>query len=449
MEYAIVDIETTGSFAGGNRITEIAIVIHNGQHILEKFEKLINPETPIPYHIQVLTGIDDQMVEHAPTFGQVAEKLYELLARRVFVAHNVGFDYSFIVHEFKNAGLSWKAAKLCTVRLARKIIPNMASYSLGKLCHNLGIPIRNRHRAMGDAEATVTLFELLRQRDTENIIYSTLRKTKEQRLPTHIDDEDFKKLPETAGIYLFRDKGGKIIYVEKAINIRKRVLGHFTGENSSSRRQAFINDICHIDYEESGTELMALLMECQMIKKHWPIHNRALKKFEPKFGLLCYEDQNGYLRLVVSKFGKNMEAIQFFERAMDANQFLLQLIETFHLDTKLCAFHAPSAESTRKRLSHDLPNVSEYNDRVNNALAHIRTQNNTFMLFDRGRNLDEKSYIYYRQNRLHAFGFVDVSNQSSDIEDIVSEKDLCSSNFYMNTLVLQYAERFPQKVVVI
>lgn len=447
MEYAIVDIETTGSFAEGNRMTEIAIVIHDGRYIIDKFETLINPLTPIPFHIQMLTGINDQMVEHAPTFDQIADKVYGLLAKRVFVAHNVGFDYSFIVNEFKQVGINWNAPKLCTVRLARKIIPNLASYSLGKLCHNLGIPIQNRHRAMGDVLATVTLFELLQERDQQQIIQSTLRKTKEQRLPSHIDEENFKLLPETTGVYLFRNKAGKIIYVGKAVNIRKRVLGHFTGNNNSSRRQAFINDIYHIDFEESGTELMALLMECQMIKKHWPIHNRALKKFEPKFVLLSYEDQKGYLRLVVSKFEKNMEAIQFFERAMDANQLLLQLINTYHLDTKLCSFYTTALDRLPKRSSQDLPDLNEHNTRVEKALADLQDDAHNFMLFDRGRHLDEKSYIYYRQNRLHAFGFVHISNQSNDIEDIVSEKDLCNSNYYMNSLVLQYAERFPNKMV--
>src|SRR5690606_34253787 len=139
-----------------------------------------------------------------------------------------------------------------------------------------GIAIQDRHRALGDAQATVILFEKLLREDKDGFILSTLKKTKEHRLPTHIDEEDFLKLPESAGIYIFRDKHGKIIYVGKAINIKKRVLSHFTGNNGTLRRQAFINEICSIDFEESGTELMALLMECQMIKKHWPPHNSAL-----------------------------------------------------------------------------------------------------------------------------------------------------------------------------
>lgn len=446
MEYAIVDIETTGTYAGANRITEIAIVIHNGTHIIDKFQSLINPGIPIPFHIQALTGINDSMVEDAPIFGHIADKIYELLHKRVFVAHNVNFDYSFIVQELQSAGYAWKAPKFCTVRLARKIIPNLASYSLGKLCHNLGIPIHNRHRAMGDTEATVTLFELLRQKDKENIILSSLQKTKEHRLPTHIQEEDFLKLPDVPGIYIFQNKTGKIIYVGKAINIKKRVLSHFTGNNSSLRRQAFINEICSIHYEESGTELMALLMECKMIKKHWPTYNNALKKYEPKFGLISYEDQNGYLRLVVSKFGNNMEAVQYFERAADGNQLLLKLLDEFQLDNKLCSFYAPSAETRSKTSYQNQQSPVAYNIRVKQALNAVEQERNTFMLFDQGRNLDEKSYIYYKDNKLHAFGFVDIHHQATDIEDIVSDKDLCSSNYYMNSLVLQYAERFPGKI---
>lgn len=446
MEYAIVDIETTGSYAGANHITEIAIIVHNGRHIIDKYQSLINPGVPIPYHIQALTGIDDDMVRDSPTFGDIADRVYNMLHNRIFVAHNVNFDYSFIVRQFAGAGYNWKAAKLCTVRLARKILPDMASYSLGKLCHNLGIPIYNRHRAMGDAEATVTLFELLRQKDKENIILSSLRKSKEQRLPTHIEEEDFLRLPNTAGIYLFKDKTGKIIYIGKAINIKKRVLGHFTGNNGSQRRQAFIDEIHSIDFEESGTELMALLMECKMIKKHWPPHNKALKKYEPKYGLLCYEDQNGYMRLAVSKFSSSIRAVQYFERASEGNQLLIHLIQKFQLDSRLCSFYTPSADTKARLGVHTLPPMEQYNQRIEDALAEVENDQNTFMLIDQGRDLDEKSYIVYKGNQVYAFGFVDVAHQATDLEDIVSDKDLCSSNYYMNSLVLQYAARFPSKV---
>lgn len=446
MEYAIVDIETTGSYAGDNGITEVAIIIHNGKHILEKFQTLINPGTYIPFHIQSLTGIDNDMVIDAPPFKEVAKKIYNLLHKRIFVAHNVNFDYSFLNQELKHAGYDWKAPKLCTVRLSRKIFPNLASYSLGKLCQNLEIPIYQRHRAMGDADATAILFERLLQNDGEAVIEGMLKNTKEQRLPTHINQEDFSRLPDSPGVYFFKNKTDKIIYVGKAINIKKRVLNHFTGHNPSQKRQSFINDIYSIDFEESGTELMALLMECKMIKQHWPVHNQALKKFEPKFGLFEYEDQRGYKRLLVSTFNKQAKAIQYFERATEANHLLLKLINDFSLSNKLCSFYTsrPEQKSSIDYTTLDCPET--YNCLVNQAVNFVIENRSSFIILDRGRKLEEKSYIYFENDQLSAFGFVDTECQVREFTDLVSEKDRCISNHYMNTLVLQYAERFPSKV---
>lgn len=446
MNYAIVDIETTGSYAGGNSITEIAIIIHNGKHILEKFQSLVNPKSPIPYHIQMLTGIDDDMVASAPTFNQLAPQIFELLSKTIFVAHNVNFDYSFIIKELKIAGFDWKAPKLCTVRLARKIIPNLASYSLGKLCQNLNIPNQARHRAMGDAEATAILFEHLVSKDSEDIIQSTLNKTKEHQLPTYIDEEDFSQLPERAGIYFFKDKSGRIIYVGKAVNIKKRVLSHFTGNNSSKQRQAFLNEIKHIDFEESGTELMALLMECQNIKQHWPKFNKALKRYEPKFGLMQYEDQNGFIRLLVAPFTANAQAIQFFERATEGNQLLLQIINDFSLHASLCTFYT-ERENIKSKIDYSqLPEASIYNSKIKEALEYIKSKSNTFTIIDQGRTLDEKSYVHFKDDQLYAFGFFDIDHQFQNLEELIPSKDKCQSNYYMSSLVLQYAERFPSKV---
>ncbi|MGN0002534.1 MAG: exonuclease domain-containing protein [Sphingobacterium composti] len=446
MEYAIVDIETTGSYAAGNKITEIAIVIHNGTHILEKFQSLINPNTSIPFHIQALTGITNEMVEDAPTFKDIASTVHNLLHKRVFVAHNVNFDYSFIVEELKNAGFSWRAPKLCTVRLSRKIIPNQSSYSLGKLCQNIGIQIHDRHRAMGDAEATVTLFEKLVQEDKENIIESTLKKTKEHRLPTHINEDDFLRLPETTGVYLFQNASGKIIYVGKAINLRKRVLSHFTGTNGTQKRQAFINEIHHIDFLETGTELMSLLTECKLIKQHWPTHNRALKKYEPKFSLIQYTDQNDYIRLVVSPYDKHANAVQHFERPYEANQLLLHLMEEFDLNNKLCYFYSVNNEPKPKLDYSILPSPTDHNEKVEIALEKVKVESQSFLVIDQGRHLDEKSYILFKNNNLYAFGYFDTDQQVMDYDDVIKEDDKCISNYYMNSLVLQYIERFPSIV---
>src|ERR1700744_2673816 len=158
--YAIVDIETTGGHASANGITEIAVYIHDGTRVVKHFETLVNPRQNIPRYITALTGIDNYMVQDAPAFEEIAETLFSLLDNNVFIAHNVNFDYSFIKHQLKNEGYDFAAKKLCTVRLSRKVFSGLPSYSLGNLCRSLDIQIDNRHRAGGDAKATVTLFEL-------------------------------------------------------------------------------------------------------------------------------------------------------------------------------------------------------------------------------------------------------------------------------------------------
>ncbi len=157
--YAIVDIETTGGYAANNAITEVAIVLHDGIRELKRYETLVNPAMPIPRYVQALTGISDEMVSDAPYFAEIAPFVHEWLQNAVFVAHNVNFDYSFLKHQLKACGYDLDSKKLCTVRLSRKAFPGAPGYSLGKICRHLDIDIPNRHRAGGDADATVLLFE--------------------------------------------------------------------------------------------------------------------------------------------------------------------------------------------------------------------------------------------------------------------------------------------------
>lgn len=449
--FAIVDIETTGSHAGGSRITEVAILIHNGQKVIERYQSLVNPQCPIPFAIQMLTGITPDMLADVPTFDEIAEDVYHLLQGKIFVAHNVNFDYSFLVKELKQAGYDWQAPKLCTVRLSRKIFPGHRSYSLGELCKVRNISITARHRAMGDAEATVELFSQLLAHDKNQYLQESLGRNIEHRLPTHLSLAQFQRLPESTGIYVFRNKKGKIIYVGKAVNIKKRVLSHFEGISSSLRRQQFINDIATIDFEESGTELMALLMECQMIKKYWPIHNRALKRYEPKFALIQYEDMRGYIRLAVSRVADHANSVRYFETVQEANQFLANLLEEFNLAATLCTFYSPATETSedRKVVKETLPSLEEHNQTIAFIFQQLTTRTRSFLLIDRGRNDEENSYIYFKKDKLYAFGFVEYAQQWSQVEDVVSYTDKCISNFYMQHIVLQYAERFPEKVTIL
>ncbi|MEJ0102190.1 MAG: exonuclease domain-containing protein [Bacteroidota bacterium] len=189
--YAIVDIETTGTYSAANGITEISIHIFDGNKVIDKFETLINPGQSIPRYIQAMTGITDEMVADAPAFEDVAETIYTILQDKIFIAHSVNFDYSFVKGHLAVYGYELNCRKLCTVRLSRKLIPGKLSYSLGKLCDSLGIYINDRHRAGGDAEATVKLFQLLLANDNGNFIEKSLqRNSKEQALPPNVPKDD-------------------------------------------------------------------------------------------------------------------------------------------------------------------------------------------------------------------------------------------------------------------
>jgi DNA polymerase-3 subunit epsilon len=216
--YAIVDIETTGGHASSNGITEVAICIHDGKKITQRYSTLVNPCMDIPVYIRALTGITNEMVQDAPKFEDVAADIYHLLHGKIFIAHNVNFDFSFIRYHLTAAGYDLQCNKLCTVRLSRKILPGMPSYSLGKLCRHLGIENESRHRAMGDAEATTTLFSILLQNDTGNHIGDALKqRSREQALPSNLPKEDIDLLPYTPGVYYFHNDKGKVIYVGKAL----------------------------------------------------------------------------------------------------------------------------------------------------------------------------------------------------------------------------------------
>ncbi|MCK7473966.1 MAG: exonuclease domain-containing protein [Rhodopseudomonas palustris] len=223
--YAIIDIETTGLSPVNEKITEIAIYLHDGEKITDSFTTLINPERRISAHITQLTGITNEMVENAPRFWEIAKDIVALTENRIFVAHNASFDYNFIRSEFKSLGYNFSLNRLCTVKLSRKIIPGYKSYSLGNLCNSLNIKVTDRHRAMGDAFATVKLFELLLSKD------KTLRQKTNSKF-YNIEASKIANLPEETGVYYFYNQQGEIIHAGKSKDIRSRVFSHFNNEST-------------------------------------------------------------------------------------------------------------------------------------------------------------------------------------------------------------------------
>lgn len=454
MLYAVVDIETTGGHASANGITEVAINIHDGNEIVESYTTLINPKQPIPVYITALTGIDDNMLLDAPTFDDVALQIYQLLNDKIFVAHNVNFDYSFLKHHLAAAGYDLQCKKLCTVRLSRKLIPGKSSYSLGKLCTALQIPIQNRHRAAGDADATSILFNLLLEYDQEDIITEMLKKTsKEQVLPPHLDKASILRLPHQPGVYYFKDSKGKIIYVGKAKDLKKRVTSHFTGNTPNRQRQEFLRTIHHVDHVICGTELMALILEANEIKRLWPENNRAMKRYEHKYDLYVFEDQNGYLRLAIDKHKKNNNAFQSFNSLLEGYNFLNQLVDKYQLCAKLCYLQ----KTATKCYAHEngqcfgacsgIETVSVYNKKLNTALADIQKQQPSFALVDEGRKDNEFSCLVVENGKFYGMGYFTDKNYLSDgLAPIKNDLSIYQSNSYILNLILNYAEQHPQKL---
>lgn len=448
-EYAIVDIETTGGNASGSRITEIAIIIHNGTEVIDRWETLVNPQQEIPFAIFSLTGINNEMVRDAPIFDMISEKVLEMLTDRVFVAHNVNFDYSFVRHQLQEAGFKWTARKLCTVRAARKIKPGLASYSLGRLCRSLDIPLNNQHRAGGDADATALLFTSLLEWDTEGEIASMIKKTaQDQRLPPNLPPTDFEQLPEKAGVYYFYNQERKVVYVGKAVNLKKRVASHFTGNSITPQRQHFLRDIHSISFEVCATEFMALLLECAEIKKLWPTYNRALKRFDPKYGLYEYEARNGYRYLAIGKLSKGQSCIESFNSLYDGINLLRSLIEQFAIDQRFCEYgNTIEGEGFQKTNGNDLPEVATHNTQVENALDFLVSNRPTFAIMDKGRSKDERSCIWVEKGHFYGMGYIasDVGvAEPSELKDYVTPYH---SNQYIMQLIYTYAEKYPGKVV--
>jgi DNA polymerase-3 subunit epsilon len=450
--YAIVDIETTGGHASANGITEIAICIHDGKEVVKRYSTLVNPHKEIPIYIQALTGISNDMVASAPSFGQVAHEIYQLLNGQIFVAHNVNFDYSFVRYHLGMAGYELQSNKLCTVRLGRKILPGLPSYSLGKLCRHLGIENESRHRAAGDANATAILFTLLLQSDSQNHIKGALKQnSKEQVLPPNLSKTAIQGLPQTPGVYYFHDVRGKVIYVGKAKNIKKRVYSHFTGNNPGLQRQEFLRNIHQVTHQVCGTELIAFVLEAVEIKRLWPKYNRSLKRFEHAYGLYLFEDQRGYLRLAVDKHRKSHQTIYTCNTLLEGYALLNRLIETFGLCPKLCFI-----QNNNQPCANGLENgcactghvdVNDYNKKVNYALDELKEALPTFAIRDEGRTLDEHSCILIEKGQFYGMGYIAGDAEANNLNQLKNHLTPYPGNDYIKTMVNNYATRYPHRKV--
>jgi DNA polymerase-3 subunit epsilon len=455
LEYAIVDIETTGGFAADNDITEIAIYCYNGKEITAEYTTLVRPEKPIPYFIQVLTGISHEIVEKAPKFEDIAAEVAKLLKGRVFIAHNVNFDYSFLKYHLEKSGYKLDAPKLCTVRLSRKAFPGLVSYSLGNLCRALGIPIENRHRAGGDAKATCLLFQKILEEKGDTLIKQFLkRNSKEMILPLNLPAEAVINLPYCPGVYYFHDEKGTVIYVGKAKNIKYRVTGHFSNNSAGKKKQEFLRNIYKITYTPCGSELMALILESVEIKRLWPKYNRSLKNPVAGYGLYCYEGQAGFMHLVIDRLKKFPEPLYLFDNYSEGHSFLKSLAKKFNLCPKLSALQWANVPCSGIEEGYcfgaceQKEPAGEYNKRVQEALEYINHSLPSFALLDKGRTASEKSCILVEKGRFVGMGYIPVEASGANMEKLKEYIQLYPENEFIRKLVFQIIGKKNNNVVI-
>ncbi|MET0244743.1 MAG: exonuclease domain-containing protein, partial [Flavitalea sp.] len=441
-----------GGYASNNDITEIAIVIHDGISVIDRYETLIRPAREIPRYIQALTGITPEMVENAPTFDDVAEDIFEKLKDCIFIAHNVNFDYSFVKHHLQLSGFELNVQKLCTVRLSRKIFPGLTSYSLGKLCAHFGIIIENRHRAGGDADATTILFEhMLRNNGLETVRQFLKKGSKEQYLPQFLPKEEVDKLPFTPGVYYFHNQKGKVIYVGKARNIKYRVRSHFSHNGAGKQRQEFMRNIYSISYESCGTELMAFILESIEIKRLWPQYNSSQKRFTAAYGLYSFPDQNGYLRLAINKKMKNQKALFTFQLLHEGHRLLRRLINDFDLCPKLCYLQTdsgPCLPINSKPCTGACEQVEDaltYNARVEQAEDFLDNHLPTFAVIDDGKDGNEKSCVLIEKGRFYGMGYIPSDAGVTGVAGLKDYLTQYPENDYIRGLVYNYVELKPSK----
>ena len=418
--YAILDIETTGGQFNEEGITEIAIYKFDGHEIVDQFISLVNPEIPIQPFVVKLTGINNAMLRSAPKFFEIAKRIIEITSDCVLVAHNASFDYRILRTEFRRLGFDFNIKTLCTVELAQKLLPEQPSHSLGKLVRALGIPMADRHRASGDAMATVKLFKMLLDKDINKEIVKKLIKFEIQKgiAPKLLDI--IENLPSKTGVYYIHREDGNIIFIGKSRNIRKRVNQHFTGITKSAKK--IQTEVFTVTYEETGSELIALLKESQEIKSNRPIYNRMSPKSNFSWAIYVEKDSNGYQNLMLQKADGRKKEIKSYVSFQEGKDALYRIGSDYNLCQKLIGLYVTKTHCFQHTINEcdgacvGKINPCEYNTRVQTFIDKNIFETRTLAILDKGRNVSEKSVILVENGEFKGYAYYELNYQINNIE---------------------------------
>jgi DNA polymerase-3 subunit epsilon len=443
--YAILDIETTGGKYNEEGITEIAIYRFDGHEIVDQFASLVNPERPIQPFVVNLTGINNDMLRQAPKFYEVAKRIIEITDGCVMVAHNALFDNRILTTEFDRLGYPFERETLCTVELAKKLIPDMPSYSLGKLVRSLGIPLSDRHRAQGDAKATVALFKMLLAKDSsKEIITETLRKDPKAQLAPKLF-ELIASAPAETGVYYMHNDAGEIIYIGKSRNIRKRLLQHFTNDNRKSKKMQ--REVKTVTFERTGNDLIAQLKEFEEVKKNKPILNPSRRNASFTHQLSTFTDPNGYINLKIEKADGRKKAYVTFNNYQQAKSALFKITEENQLCQKLTGLSPTKGNCFNYTLKecygaclNEEP-ISEYNGRVQGFLEDVDYKNKDILIIDRGREVEERSVILIENGKYMGYGFYNLNYQITNPDVLKSILNVMPDSRDVRHLIQNYLRK--------
>ena len=332
---AFVDLETTGASAIKDRITEIGIVLvdENG---IQEWSQLVHPQTRIPAYIEQMTGITNAMVEQAPGFAEMAAEVEAMLRGRLFIAHNARFDYGFLKNEFNRLGMTFRPTVLCTVKLSRALYPQYRHHNLDSLMERHNLITKDRHRALADAQLIHQFWHVLLEKFSESELNDTVRHLiNRSSLPPHIDPLLIHELPEGPGVYLFYGENDLPLYIGKSVNIKSRVLSHFSADHRHHKEMSLSQQLRRIDWIETAGELGALLTEAKLVKQLLPTHNQRLRR---KKELCAWQlQQHGdHLRPVLAwandlDFGAQDNLYGLYHSQRDAQKALRSLADQYQL----------------------------------------------------------------------------------------------------------------------
>ena len=426
-------------------MTEIAIYKFDGHKVVDQFISLVNPEREIQPFVVNLTGINSNMLKNAPKFYEIAKRIVEITEGCIIVAHNAKFDYRILSIEFKRLEYEFKRKTLCTVELSKQLIPDMDSYSLGKLVRALGIPLSDRHRASGDAQATLKLFKLLLSKDTDKtIIQKKIRLEPKFQIEPRLKDI-IDQAPTTTGVYYMHKEGGEIIYIGKSNNIKKRINQHFTGTTAKSKKMQLM--VTAVTYEQTGSELVALLKESEEVKRKKPIFNRALRRSIFTHALYSFVDENGYINLKIDKADRSKQLITTFSNRQSAKSFMFKVVQDFKLcqnltglyPTKSNCFNYTIKECNGACIQEE--DILDYNNRVQKIIDKYSYDNQNMVIIDRGRDIDERSAILIENGVFRGLGFYNLNYQINNIEILESIITPMENNRDVQHIIQNYLRR--------